>query len=658
MSEAGGTHLLSLTTPLGANVLKPIAFDAEEAISAPFVVEVEAVCDQASIDPTAILYKPACLSVVRPVGGTRLFNGMVRSIAASGVQQRGQYHYRLSIVPKLWFMGQTSDCRIFQQQTVGDIIQTVCGEAGQTVQLKVFGTQAPQEYISQYNETDLHLLSRLMEQAGLYYYFTHSAADHTLVVTDQNQGFPTGTKPVLIVIHEGGNIDTLSQWKPRAATAWGSTKLFDYDPANPATPPTASTPTTLGTSGAATRDITRWPALSLDGGVVSDRTRFMMESAEAAACLIDAAGSQHMLMPGAGFTLYRDPFVGTENVDHIVQSVHHRGTDESWIAGSGRATYENSFSAFPAAVTWRQSLVTPRPVMAGVFAAIVLGDAGEEIHADNLGRIKIRMMWDHRNDTVADKAVWARIIQPWAGNSWGWQHLPRVGSEVAVAFMDGDPDRPVVLGGMYNGNMAPVFAVPGEQTKSGLRSRSTTDGGTSNFSEFSIDDKMGSELMYLHAEKDLTTEVENDQKLAVTGNRTVTVGKDQSTTISGNDTLTVQKDQSVTITGNRTETVNKQESITVANGRSVTVQTGGDKLTVQLGDLTIQVSSGGISMQAMQQIQLTVGGNSIKIDQSGITLNGIMVKAQGQAMVQVQGPMIQVSADGMLMLKGGITMVN
>jgi len=674
MSGAGETHLLSLTTALGANVLQPIAFSAEEAISAPFAVDVEAVCEKSSIDPTTILYKPACLSVARPVGGTRLFNGMVRAITASGVPQRGMYLYRLSIVPKLWFMAQTSDCRIFQQESVGDIVAKVCGEASQTVQVKIFGSQTPLEYVTQYNETDLQFLSRLMEQAGLFYYFTHTASDHTLVVTDQNQGFPSGTKPVLVVIHEGGNVDTLSQWQKRPATAWGSTKLFDYDPANPGTPPTGTTPTTLGTAGAPTRDITQWPALSLVGGVVTDRTRFMMEAAEAAAALIDAAGSNHMLMPGGSFTLYRDPFTGAESVDHTVQSVRHRGTDESWIAGSGRAFYENSFSAFPAAATWRQSLVTPRPVMAGVFAALVLGDTGEEIHADSLGRIKVRLMWDHRNDTVADKAVWARVIQPWAGNTWGWQHLPRVGTEAAVAFMDGDPDRPVVLGGMYNANMQPVFAVPAEQTKSGLRTRSTTKGGTSNFTEFSVDDKKGSELVYLHAEKDLTTEVENDQILKVGANRTVTVTKDESVTIDGNRTETVkqdesitingkrtetvQKDESITINGGRTESVTKKESITVGQGRSVTVSQGGDALTVSVGDLTIQVSSGGISMQAMSKIELTVGGNSVKIDPSGVTVTGTMVKVQGQAMVQVQGPMIQTSADAMLMLKGGITMVN
>jgi type VI secretion system secreted protein VgrG len=690
MSDAGDTHLLSLTTSLGDNVLAAVSFTADEAISAPFAVEVSAVCAESSINPADILYKPACLSVVRPVGGTRLFNGMVRGITEMGVPERGRFLYRLSIVPKLWFLGQTSDCRIFQQETVGSIIETICAENGQTVDVKIFGTQTTQEYVTQYNETDLQFISRLMEQAGLFYYFVHTKSDHSLVVTDQNQGFPSGAKPLLAVVYEGGNLDTLTQWQVRPTTAWGSTKLFDYDPANPTSAPQATTNTTLPTAGAATRAVVQWPALSLATSVVTDRTRFMMQAAEAATTLIDSAGANHMLVPGGAFTLYRDPYTNAENVAYVVQSVRHRGTDETWIGGSGRAFYENSFTCFPSKTNWRQPLVTPRPVMAGVFAAIVLGDTGEEIHADSLGRIKVRLMWDHRNDTVADKAVWARIIQPWAGNSWGWQHLPRVGTEVAVGFMDGDPDRPVVLGGLYNANMQPVFAVPGEQTKSGIRSRSTTHGSSTTFSEFSIDDKKGSELVYLHAEKDLTTDVENNQILTVGANRTVTVTKDESITIDGNRTETVkkdesitingkrtetvqedesitingkrtetvQKDESITINGGRTETVGKKESITVGQGRSVTISQGNDALTVSMGDLTIQVSVGGISMQALSKIELTVGGNSVKIDPSGVTVTGTLVKVQGQAMVQVQGPMIQTSADAMLMLKGAITMVN
>ncbi len=610
-------RLLALTTPLGDGVLSPVAFHAEEQISAPYSLSVDAVSTQAAIAADTLLFKPVSLSVTHDTQ-VRLFHGMVRAMTASGLPVRDMYRYTLSIVPRLWFMGQTADCRIFQQVTASDVLTTLCGEAGQTLQLKLFGSLPTLDYVTQYNETDLHFVSRLMEEAGLYYYFTHTTGDHTLVVTDSNSGFQSSPSPVLAVVHAGENIDTLVDWRQVSSTSLGVVQLMDYDPANPSQLPDATTTSTLDTSGAANRDVMRWPALSVDPSVVTARSKLAVQAADAAFALTDAAGSNHTLMPGGRFTLLRDPFTGAGSVPYVVRAVSHHGTDESWTTGSGEPDYSNTLSAFPYATTWRQGLTARRPVMAGIFGAIVLGAAGEEIHADSLGRIKVRLFWDHRADTVAAQAVWVRVIQPWAGNSWGWQHLPRVGSEVAVAFMDGDPDRPVVVGGFYNANMVPPFAVTAEETKSGFRSRSTTQGATSNFSELSFDDKKGSELVYFHAEKDMTREVEN------------------------NDSLTVSNTQ----------------TITVAKGRAATIQAGGDQLTVQSGDLTIAISTGAASMEAMKSITLKVGGNSITIDPSGITIKGVQVQVQAQASVQVQGPMVQVNADGMLVLKGGIVTVN
>jgi type VI secretion system secreted protein VgrG len=208
--------------------------------------------------------------------------------------------------------------------------------------------------------------------------------------------------------------------------------------------------------------------------------------------------------------------------------------------------------------------------------------------------------------------------------------------------MDGDPDRPVVVGGMYNGNMAPVFPVPAQQTKTGWRTRSTKSGGTADFSEFSVDDTTGSELMFLHAQKDMTTEVENDQKLTVDNNRTVEVKKDESIKIGHDQTIEIDDKQSTKITA----------------GRTTEITSGGDQLTVKAGDLTISVKTGQVSIEALTAIELKVGSNSIKIDPSGITLNGTMLKLDGTAMVELKGPMTQVKGDGMLMMKGGIVMVN
>ena len=455
---------------------------------------------------------------------------------------------------------------------------------------------------------------------------------------------------------------------------------MDYDPSQTALL-NANQPTTLTASGVATRDATRWPALSYVAGDVSARAKIDIEAAEAAVSLVEAEGSNVSFGPGSRFTLAKSPFSGASGVDYVVRSVNHSGYDETWVGGSSTPHYENALTVFPVAVPWRQPVAIARPVMAGIFAAIVIGDSGEEIHTEALARIKVRLMWDHRSDTVADQAVWVRVIAPWAGDSWGFQHMPRVGTEVAVAFMDGDPDRPVVVGGFYNASMAPIFPVPAQQNKSGFRSRSTKSGATANFSEFSFDDTKGSELVYLHAEKDMTREVENNDSLTVSNAQTITIAKGRTATITdkgdsltvkgGDHTTTVsQGDQSNTVsqgnysntisTGNHTTKVSTGNlATTVSTGNhTTTVSTGNHETTVSTGNLKISVSMGAVSIEAMQSITLTVGGNSVTIDTSGVTVKGTMVQLQGQAMLTAKAPMVQVSGDGLLQLKGGIVMIN
>ena len=629
-----GVKLLSLTTALAPGALRPVAFQAEEAISQPFSVRIEMVSTERAIDPDTILYKPACLTVHRQHAGDRWFHGIVSSFAASGMPVRGAWSYTAEVVPRLWFLGQTQDCRVFQGRKVADILSDLCGEVSQTIDAKVFGDKPVREYLTQYNETDLAFLCRLLEQEGYHFHFLHTAADHTLVVTDQNQGFPASPKPSLHVVHEGGNVDVLTEWRRSQATAHGKVRLMDYDPAQPATKPTGQQATTLATGGASLREVFHWPALNLVAADVTSRARLMMEAAEAASALRDAAGENNLFTAGSRFLLARDPFSGATGVEHIVRRISHYGRDDSWVAGAATAEYRNQLTAFPAATAWRQPLTTPRPVMAGVYAGIVLGSSGEEIHSDPLGRVKVQMFFDHRAETTVDKAVWARVMQPWAGNTWGWQHLPRVGTEVAVGFMDGDPDRPVVLGGLYNGEMKPVFPIPDQQTKSGLRTRSTKNGSTDTFSELSFDDTTGSELMFVHAERDMTVEVEHDQKLTVTNDRTHTVKQKETTEVGDSQTNTVK------------------------NGRTTTVNAGGDTLTVQAGDLAIKASSGAITMEAMTSITLTVGQSSVTINQQGVTVAGMTVSVQGQMQASVKGLMTDVGGDAMLTLKGGITMIN
>jgi type VI secretion system secreted protein VgrG len=672
MSGAVGERLLSFTANGSSTLLQPVGFSAEEAISEPFSVTVDLISDQSSIDPDSVLYKPACLSMIRQTGGTRYFHGLVRAFAGTGAPVRGKWSYRAVLAPRLWFMSQTSDCRIFQQMSVSAIVSARCGEVSQTLS-DVTTAQPTREYVTQYNETDLDFVHRLLEQEGYFYYFVHSDSDHVLTLCNQNPSFPTSPKPSMYVVHEGGTPSTLTNWRKVRATTHGVVNTLDYDPTAPSTLPSGTSATTLGTTGAATRDVFRWPARWFAAGDAGDRAKYEMEAAEAAVTLQEATGENHMFSAGSRFTLAMDPFDQSTGTDYVIQRVSHAARDDSWVTGGGgQPVYGNRLTAFPAATNWRQPIATPKPVLGGIYSALVLGDSGEEIHADQYGRIKVQLLFDHRGDTTADKGVWARIIQPWAGNTWGWQHLPRVGAEVAVSFMDGDPDRPVVVGGLYNANMQPVFPIPAEQTKSGFRSRSTTGGSSANCSEWWFDDKKGSELVFLHAEKDRTTEVENNDSLTVTNNRTHTIKQQETISVGDTQTITVKNDRTTTISeGNDSFTVSKGDhsttistgnhSTTVSQGNhSTTVSMGNSSTGVSMGDLSIKVDLGSVTIEAMQSITLKVGSSSVTISQEGVTVDGMQLAVGGGSTLQtaVKGLMVQTNGEAMAQHQGAIMMIN
>ena len=597
--------------------------DAHEALSQPYQVHLRMVSERDAIAADELLFKPVCVSLRGADGEVfRRFHGLASTFALEGAAERGLTAYSMTIVPRLWFLDQTSDCRVYQNMTVAGIITRMLDDGGVTRRdFRLYGPRAKREYAAQFNETDLQFATRLMEEEGWFYWFEHSDDAHILVISDANSGFPGLDGGALRLVPDAASGDTLQDWRRPTATTLGRYKIKDYDPTAPGKRLEHEQPTTSRTDGAPMRDVFRWPAGSFETAGVERTVRHRMEAAEAQVALVEGRGRQMQFIPGARFTVDAGAPDGGE---YVLRSVDHHATDATWSNTGDETGYSNGFTAFPAARAWRQPLTTARPQMDGVHAAVVLGPEGEEIHTDEHGRVKIRFFWDHRKEAAAGGSVWARVIQPWAGNGWGAQFMPRVGTEVAVAFMDGDLDRPIVIGGLYNGNDKPIFS-PAEKTKSGFRTRSSTQGGRENFSEFSFDDKQGSELVFLHAERDLKHETE----------------RDHAATVGRNETLEVTKRQ--------------QEKI--GDGRTTDV-TNGDALTVQTGDLTIKVSSGAVLMEAMQSITLKVGQNSVVIDQTGITLKGMIVKLEGETMIDVKAPMTTIKGDGMLTLKGGLVSLN
>ncbi|HEY2617043.1 MAG TPA: type VI secretion system tip protein TssI/VgrG [Acetobacteraceae bacterium] len=664
------TALLRMTSPLGGDSLIPITLTAQEAISQPFYFEVDAVCQTGQIDPNDLLNKSACVLLQSGARPIRYFHGVVQSMVALGpVRGRGGEFelYRLVLVPRLWFLGQTVDCRVYENQSVSDILQAMFTDAGLT---DVSGppSSATREYTVQFNESDLHFASRLMEEEGWFYYFHHEDTKHTLVIVNQNSSFPNIPHATLCI--GDGDGPPLTGFSLAAATVRGKMKHKDYDPENPNTLLQNEQPTTLQTSGAPTRDDFRWPALTFDNGTVTDRAKWQMEAAEAVATVYDGATQFGGIVPGGKFKVESRP-VSSCDGSYVVRSATHHGNDDTWLNQTAIASYSNRFTCIPASVTWRQPLETPRPRMDGIHTALVLGpqhgkDAairsqdGEEIYTDDLARVKVRFYWDHRGEATGGNAVWARVVQPWAGKGWGAQFIPRVGTEVAVAFVDGDPDRPIVIGGLYNGRDTPIYS-KADKTKSGFRTRSTLKGGASEFNEYTFDDKKGSELIYEQAQKDLKTYVKNDQTLTIDNCRIVTVKKDETVDIQNNQTIKVKQDHSLTVTdGNRSIAVSKgNNNFSVDQGNhDVKIGMGNHTTDVKMGNVSLKADLGAINNEAMQSIELKVGESSITIDQMGVTIKGMMISIEGQVQTQLKGLMTQVSADAMLQIQGAITMIN
>ena len=305
--------------------------------------------------------------------------------------------------------------------------------------------------------------------------------------------------------------------------------------------------------------------------------------------------------------------------------------------------YNNSFVCIASATVYRPARVSPAPRVKGLQSAIVVGPSGEEIYTDQYSRVKVQFQWDRIGTKDEKSSCWIRVATFWAGKQWGAIHIPRIGQEVVVDFVDGDVDRPLIVGSVYNANTMPPYSLPANMTQSGIRSRSSKFGGAANYNEIRFEDKLGSELLNTHAEKDQLVEVENDE--------TVTIGH--------NRTETVTNDETITIKGKRTEEVTGNETITVDQGnRSLTVSMGNDSTEIKTGNQTIKADLGSIDETAMQEIKLTVGQSSITINQQGVTIQGMMITITGQIQVQISGMMTQISGSAMLQESGGIVMIN
>ncbi|NOQ65504.1 MAG: type VI secretion system tip protein VgrG [Methyloprofundus sp.] len=645
---------IEIITPLGTDVLLLMDLNITEELGRLFTINVE-VASEENISFEDLLGENVSIRLNLPEG-KRFFNGHVTNISQS--VDEGEYaRYQLTIQPWLWFLTRTADCRIFQNKTVPEIIKEVCSDLGFTdIDDKLTATYRQWEYCVQYRETAFHFLSRLMEQEGIYYFFTHEQGKHTLNLADAfgSHSPISGYEEISYYPPDS----TVNREDDKCITNWflskqiqpGNYALNDYDFARPKADLKASSTVSRSHSEDA-HEIFDYPGEYVESNDGDDYARKRIEELQWQYEQAQGQGRARGLMTGGLFTLKKYPR-DDQNRQYLVIFVNHHVRLDSYEANGGSgAVYSNAFTAIESNTAYRSPRITPKPIVQGPQTALVVGPSGDEIYTNEHGQVTLQFHWDRYGEKDENSSCWVRVSQLWAGKTWGGIHIPRIGQEVIVEFLEGDPDRPIITGRVYNGDQTPPYTLPANKTQSGIKSRSSKDGTNANFNEIRFEDKKGEEELYIHAEKDRTQIVENDDSLKVgfdkkdSGDQTIDIYNDRTVTIDqGTDTLLIK-------TGDRIVTVNSGD-------RTTTIKSGDDTLKVNLGDHLVTIGAGKQVTKAMTSIELKVGANSIKLTQSGITIKGMMIKIQGSTMAEMKSPMTTVKGDALLTLKGGVTMIN
>jgi type VI secretion system secreted protein VgrG len=675
-----------LTTALGDR-LRFRRLLGEEALSRPFRFDLELASDDEAIAFNDVLGTAMAVEVPLTGGGSRWLHGLVSRFVFTG-WEGGEARYQATLRPWLWFLCRTSDCRIFQEKSVPEIVRMIfakhAGSLDVDVEERLFGSYAPRPYCVQYRESDFDFVDRLLQEEGITYFFTASSSKHTLVLADSPQSHRATPQYEEVPYFAKDEFarrerDHVFVWDMAAEVRSGRFAHTSFDFEKPRADLMARQERPMPHS-LADGEIYDYDGRFTEPETGERAARLRLEADQASQRCAAGEGTAAGLIAGHRFRLARCPRED-QNAEYVLREVSHELWDPAYRSGMADGEeidlYRCRFTAMPAEIPYRPAQVTPKPRIRGPQTAMVTGPAGEEIWTDRHGRVKLQFHWDREGRHDDRSSCWIRVSQPWAGAGFGGIHIPRVGQEVIVEFIEGDPDMPIITGRVYNGQAQPPYALPANASQSGFKSNSTKGGAGSN--ELRFEDKKGQEEVYLHAQRNLQAVVEHDRTEHVKNNHTGTVEVDETLTVHGKRTRTVDKDETVTVHGSRTRTVDQAETVTVGKNRTRTVTgdetytTKGDRtytitgkdvlhvtkaqevtlgaarsLTISDADVvkilrgkarleaaanrevvageTYKLNAKVIELTGTNSIKLMVGQSSIKIDDEGITL----VSADGQ----------------------------
>ncbi len=658
-------RFLRIATALGPDILAVRSISVQEQLGRLFQIEAELLSEDGKVDLDQVLGHNATIQLQLDATNVRYFNGCVSRLVQVG-KQEGYACYRATIVPWLWLLTRTADCRIFQNKTIPDILEEVFKAHGLAdYKLNLCATYATCDYCVQYRETDFNFVSRLMEQEGIYYFFVHENGKHTMVLADAISAhgpFPAYEK----IRHEefadgAARREVITDWildKELQPVAYA---LNDFDFTKPRTSLRSAANVTRQ-HGAAQFEIYDYPGKYDELGEGDQLAKIRLEELQTQHETVRARSRARGLAAGYTFEL-TDHVRSDQNREYLLTAVSleaDAGKFSSGAKGGGEESFSCHFTAVPKDQPFRAPRLTPKPIIQGPQTALVVGPKGEEIHTDKYGRVKVQFHWDRYSKADENSSCWMRVSQPAAGKNWGAINLPRIGQEVIVEFLEGDPDRPIITGRVYNAASPPPYALPDHQTMTTFKSNSSKGG--QGFNEIRFEDKKGREQIFIHGEKNLDVRIKNDalewigqdRHLVVKRDRLEKVEGDQHLIVQGDAIAKIEGDQAQTIEGDRLATIQGSDHLEVTADQKIKVggdenlliaknwnSEAGQKISVKSGmDLHQQAGmnyavdagmavhiKGGMTVvvEGGTQLSLKVGGNFIDINPGGVFIQGTMV---------------------------------
>ncbi len=640
MTATQKNRFLSVNTILGAETLLVHSMVTQERLSTPFEYELTLLSTDATIAPDALLGTAMTVALEVLNNARRFYHGYVQKFAFTGFH--GRYaRYQATLVPLLWFLSRSSDCRIFQSKTVPVIVKEIFSKYGLTdITEQYTATFRTWEYCVQYQETDLSFVSRLLEHEGIYYFFKHEDGKHTLILTDNSTAHSTVTDYAKVPFHNERStwlktVDHIDGWIVNKSVRSG---IFVHRAFNFTTPKTnlLATSNSPKDHALAKMELFEFQNDYTTATEGTDYAKVRLEAEQAEHETIEATGTVRGLHCGAWFTL-EGHLRSDQNHKCLIiatQEVLQSDDFESTATPELREPFRTTFTAIDAETVFRPPRVTPKPVVKGAQTAIVVGESGKEIFTDAHGRVKVQFHWDRYGTSNEESSCWIRVAQIWAGKGWGGIMLPRIGQEVIVDFLEGDPDQPIITGRVYNGDCTPPYTLPADATKSTIKSSSSTGGA--GFNEIRLEDKKDSEQLFIHAQKDYETRVKHD---AVTW-----VGNEQHTVVVKDQLEQVKGQQHLTVTSNQLEKVDGDKHLTVTGDYNQAI-TGGVSLKA---NTNIQhKTSVKYAIDAGTEIHLKSGMNVVIEGTASVTLkNSSSFIVVGPSGVMISGPMVMINSGG------------